>query len=292
LRFEKSNYYKNVFLHPSTKDVLKLKPTIFFLLFATNGTFLYAQQQKVIYPHTVFWSKTEVTEIFPSGWGLGGDFVYRRKNEMNKGSMFMSPLRESFRPWIHYQFSPYARFSLSPLGYMNTNEYIGKEADYLRLPYHELRTTFQFFHHIKQLDGKIMHTWRYRYEMRWQERPGQEEYRYLNRFRFRYRIRYLINTNDFYQNNVLYLAVSNEIGLNFGKNVVYNVFNQNRFYAGIGYRFLNAARVEVRYVDRIRTRGATGFEFDHGRGLMLGIYIDQLSKLARNKKIENSATDD
>jgi hypothetical protein len=128
--------------------------------------------------------------------------------------------------------------------------------------------------------------------MRWQERSGQEEYRYLNRFRFRYRIRYLINTNDFYQNNVLYLAVSNEIGLNFGKNVVYNVFNQNRFYAGIGYRFLNAARVEVRYVDRIRTRGATGFEFDHGRGLMLGIYIDQLSKLARNKKIENSATDD
>ncbi len=271
---------------------MKLKAAIFIFLFVLTSFAVYAQQQKVIYPHTVFWSKTEVTEIFPSGWGLGGDFVYRRKNEMNKGSMFMSPLRESFRPWIHYQFSPYARFSVSPLGYMNTNEYIGKPEDYLRLPYHELRTTFQFFHHTKQLNGRIMHTWRYRYEMRWQERAGLDEYRFFHRFRFRYRIRYIINSNDFYENNILYAAVSNEIGLNFGKNVVYNIFNQNRFYAGIGYRFLNAARVEVRYIDRIRTRGATGFEFDHGRGLMLGIYIDQLSKLGKNKKIENSATDD
>jgi hypothetical protein len=72
------------------------------------------------------------------------------------------------------------------------------------------------------------------------------------------------------------VAVSDEIGLNFGKNVPY-IFNQNRFYAGVGYRFLTAARVELRYVDRFRTRGATGYEYDLDRGVMLGIYIDQIS---------------
>ena len=193
--------------------------------------------------------------------------------------MFSAPLRESIRPWFHYQFSPYARLSISPIGYMNTNEYVGKPEDFDRPSYHEYRTTFQFFHHIKQLNGRVMHTWRYRYELRWQEIPGTEDYRYLSRFRFRYRVRVGINKEDFYEDGIVYAAISNEFGFNLGKNVVMNTFNQNRLYIGVGYRFLNAARVEFRYVDRFRTRGATGFEFDHGRGLMIGLYVDQISFL-------------
>jgi hypothetical protein len=247
-------------------------------VFAANQTF--AQNQKVVYKHSTFWSKTDVNQISDNtNWGVGFDFVYRSKNELGSGSIFTSMLRESYRPWLHYQFSPNARLSVSPLGFMRTAEYIGTTNDYDRLPYQEFRTTFQFFHHHKQAGGRVMHTWRYRYEMRWQDIPGVDELRYLNRFRFRYRIRVGLNSSDFYANNTLYTAVSNEIGLNFGKNIVYNTFNQNRLYIGLGYRFLTAARVELRYVDRFRTRGGTGFEFDHDRGVMLGIYIDQVSLL-------------
>jgi hypothetical protein len=240
-----------------------------------------AQNAKVIYPHTVFWSKTEINEIFKNKLGLGLDFVYRRKSDLDNKNMFSLPLRESIRPWVHYQFSPYARFSLSPIGYMHTNEYIGKPQDYNRLPYHELRTTFQFYHHLKQWGGRIMHTWRYRYELRWQENPITENYRFFSRFRLRYRIRLLLNTNDFYENKVVYLAVSNEIGLNIGKSIVYNHFNQNRLYVGAGIRLFEALRIELRYVDRYRTRGATGFEYDHGKGLMIGLYVDQISALGK-----------
>ncbi|WP_143090845.1 porin family protein [Thermoflexibacter ruber] len=67
------------------------------------------------------------------------------------------------------------------------------------------------------------------------------------------------------------------------KNVTYNTFNQNRLYVGIGYRFLNAARIEIRYVNRFRTRGAAGIEFDHGQGLMIEAYIDQISLLGVRK---------
>jgi hypothetical protein len=239
----------------------------------------YCAAQKTVYRHDTFWSKTEVNQIFEQKkWGLGFDFIYRTKNELGEGSRFTSMLRESYRPWIHYQFNPLARLSISPLGYMRTQEYIGKPEDYSRLPYEEWRITFQFFNHIKQWEGRIMHTWRYRYELRWQENPVAENYRFLNRFRMRYRIRLAINSNDFYANKTIYATVSNEVGINFGKSVTY-MFNQNRFYAGLGYRFLTAGRIELRYVNRFRTRGSTGFEYDLDRGIMLSLYIDQLSLL-------------
>jgi len=241
-----------------------------------------AQDRKVVYPHEVFWSKVEINDIFDNGkWGWGVDGVYRRKNEEGRGGMFDAPLRESVRPWVHYQFSPNARFSVSPLGYMHTTEYVANPEDREREPYHELRTTLQFFHHHKQLDGRLMHTWRYRYELRWQEQAGRDDYRYTNRFRFRYRARYMLNSDNFYEDGTVYLMASNEIGLNLGRPVVLNTFNQNRLYAGVGVRFLNSVRAEARYVDRIRTRGSTGFEFDHGRGLMLAVYIDQLRNVGK-----------
>jgi hypothetical protein len=34
-------------------------------------------------------------------------------------------------------------------------------------------------------------------------------------------------------------------------------------------------------VDRIRTRGGTGFEFDHGRGFMMAVYVDQLRDIGK-----------
>ncbi|HMO38549.1 MAG TPA: DUF2490 domain-containing protein [Saprospiraceae bacterium] len=265
------------------------------LLLSSAASLLNAQDTpdgKIIYPHNVFWSKTELNQLDKNfRWGLGLDFVYRRKSGLVDKSMFAEPLRESLRPWVHYQFSPYARLSISPLGYMNTNEYIGKPEDVIRPSYHEWRTTFQFFHHQKSLNGKWMHTWRYRYELRWQEIPGTDDYRYLSRFRFRYRIRYVLTGNDFYQDKTWYTAVSNEIGLNLGKNVLYNTFNQNRLYVGVGYRFFNALRVEARYVDRFRTRGATGIEFDHGRGFMLGMYVDNLTSVGKGEQYKVRFTD-
>ncbi|GAB4188709.1 MAG: hypothetical protein OHK0057_06580 [Thermoflexibacter sp.] len=138
-------------------------------LFLFLNKISFAQSGKIVYPHRVFWHKFEINQLDKNNrFGVGLDFLYRCKNALNQSNMFQEPLRESIRPCFHYQFSPYARFSLSPIGYMNTHEYIGKIEDLQRLPYYEWRTTFQFFHHIKQWGGRIMHTWRYRYELRWQ----------------------------------------------------------------------------------------------------------------------------
>ncbi len=260
------------------KTILKLL-AIVPLLLMTNASF--SQNRKQIYHHAIFWSKTEFNHIFNNKFGLGADVVLRSKSELNSANMFKAPNRESFRLWVHYQFSENARLSISPFGIMHTTEYVGKPSDYDRPDYLEWRSTIQFYHHLKQWKGRIMHTWRYRYEFRWQEQPLTDTYRFFMRARFRYRIRIMLNNKAFYDNYVVYASISNEIGLNLGRNVVWNTFNQNRFYAGVGVRVLNAMRFELRYVDRFRTRGGTGYEFDNGHGFMIGIYIDQLGDLGK-----------
>lgn len=265
-----------------SRMIMMIALIVFVGLCATFAT-LMAQQRKIEYPHTVFWSELEINEMLTDTLGIGLDVVIRRKNALNQGSMVDYRLRESIRPWVHYQFSPSARFSISPLGYFVTNEFIGKPEDWNRPEYHEFRTTFQFFHHLKQWDGRIMHTWRYNNELRWQYNPAAEAYRFFQRFRFRYRLRVMLNSADFYEDNTIYGMVSNELSLNFGEGIVFNTFNQNRLYAGVGIRLFNALRVELRYINHYRTRGATGFEFDASQGLMLGIYIDQLSSLGQDQ---------
>jgi hypothetical protein len=244
-----------------------------------------APSQKTIYNHQTFWFKSEVTEIFPNAdrsvkhnWGTGGDVFFRTRSGYDNPSPLADFLRFSLRPWVHHQFSPYARLSVSPIGYFRSSDPESKASDMLRPTYTELRTTLQFFNHIKSSNGKWMHTWRYRQEFRWQDRNNTGDYSFTNRFRVRYRIRYLVNSSDFYKDKTLYLALNNEIAVNYGKNVVMNPFSQNRLYAGIGYRFLNAARVELRYVNQFLQKGS-GFEYDSLQGPMLTLYIDQLSKL-------------
>ncbi len=128
----------------------------------------------------------------------------------------------------------------------------------------------------------MIHTWRYRFEFRNLYQSNIQEYSYNTRLRVRYRLRYVLNGNDFYKDKTSYLAINNEIALNFGKNITRNTFSNNRIYLAAGHRFLNAARVELRYVNVFASR-SNGFEFDQLQGFMLSLYIDQFSDLGRRK---------
>lgn len=217
-------------------------------------------------------------------WGVGFDVVARTRDNLQEGSRFDDLNRIKFRPWLNYQVSEKTRFSFSPLAVMSTSEYVGKPEDIPRVRYKEYRTTFQLYHHSYSLEKKFMHTFRHRYELRWQERQNSlGDYRFFMRYRIRYRLRYMINKDSFYKDGVWYAMSSNEIGINVGRNVVMNTFNQNRFYLGIGHRFANTMRAEFRYVNRFRTRGATGFEFDNARGPMFALFIDQISGISFRK---------
>lgn len=238
-------------------------------------------QEQIFYNHAIFWNKNEFTQIFEeSPFGVGVDLIHRRANKYGEGHFFQTPLRTSVRPWIHYQIGADARLSWSPFSYHATQPYLGEEGDELRAASYEYRSTLQFFHHHKHFQGRLMHTWRYRLAFRFRMTDGNDEFTNFARFRFRYRLRYMLNAPDFYTQGVIYTAASTEIGLNMGKPVVYNTFNQNRIYLALGFRFLNAMRLELRYVDRVRSRGS-GYQFDRGQGLMIALNIDQITYIGK-----------
>lgn len=63
-------------------------------------------------------------------------------------------------------------------------------------------------------------------------------------YRFNYRLRYHLNyqiplNKKVFVKNTLALIISDDVHFNLGKEIINNVFDQNRFFAGIGY-YLNA----------------------------------------------------
>ena len=259
-----------------------LRYVIALLFLLVMGSSLCAQPSRKEYNnHTVLWNKIELTEIFNSKtWGVGFDVIHRRGSALTPLNPVERGLRTSARPWLHFQLGTQARFSFSPLSYHHTQSYVASDAD-LEVPNtYELRSSASFFHHMSLMQGRLMHTWRYRLEFRNRSLVGEQDFTSFFRLRLRYRFRYMLNAPDFYTQGVLYTANSVELGLNMGRPVVYNTFNQNRIYLGLGYRFLNSARIELRYVDRLRSR-ASGYQFDRARGLMISLTIDQLTYLGR-----------
>lgn len=243
----------------------------------------HAQDAKKVYNHQTFWHKTEFAQFFNQNWGVGADLVIRRKDTFEGGSMISNPLRESIRPWLHYQFTSTKRLSLSPIGMFSSSPYIGQPEDFNRRESFELRTTIQYFNHNKYLNGRMINTWRYRYEFRYIRPDGSPDFNYQGRFRVRYRTRYVFNSDDFYDNGIIYTAISSELGINLGKRIVYNPFNQHRIYVGLGYRFFDTMRLEVRYVDFFTQRGAPGYIYDQAKGIMVGFYIDQLYRTLKQR---------
>ncbi|MCC5930621.1 MAG: DUF2490 domain-containing protein [Cyclobacteriaceae bacterium] len=237
------------------------------------------QAQKITYPHTAFWTKTEATEIFPNKFGVGTDFIVRSNSGLNDFNIFTKWHRVSIRPWFHYQFSENLRVSVSPVSYFATSEYHGKPEDLNSRTYNEMRTTFQVLHHHKMMGEKFTHTFRHWYEIRYRN-PFEDNNFTFTRYRIRYRLRYLINKDYYSENQLVYTYISNEIMTNFGNNIVYNMFSQNRIQLAVGYRFLNSMRFELRYMNRYRSR-PTGFEYDNTHALMAGLFIDQISRIGR-----------
>jgi hypothetical protein len=241
-------------------------------------TSAHAQQQKVNYPHAALWTKSEVTQIFENNWGVGADVIFRSFNEFNEGHWFQSLHRFSFRPWVHRQFGSSLRVWLSPIAYFYTEEYLGKEEDLLREPYHEMRTTLQVLHHHKMMGEKFTHTFRHWMEARYRSPFDEDEFFAFFRYRIRYRLRYLILKDYYSEKGMLYTYVSNEVMVSYGSRIVSNMFSQNRIQVALGYRVHNSTRLELRYVHRYRSR-PSGFEYDETNILMLGLFVDQFSSL-------------
>ncbi len=98
--------------------------------------------------------------------------------------------------------------------------------------------------------GKVELSHRYRVEQRMLGNAATGEFangRYENRVRYMAKLTVDITKGD----KPVYLAFYDEIFLNFGKEVAYNIFDQNRLYGAVGMTLLPDLKLEVGYMYRL-----------------------------------------
>ncbi len=164
-------------------------------------------------------------------WGFWFDGHLRTKD-----NFFDSLSIAMVRPGITYYLSDKIKFTV---GYTYNNIYPADNHSGISQPDHRIWEQIQWHTNYSRI--RLMQ-W-IRLEQRWRRKiAGPDElaegYSYNNRLRYNFFFQVPI-TKKAYEKGAVTFVVNDEVMVNFGKQVVYNYFDQNRFFVGFNY-FLNA----------------------------------------------------
>lgn len=150
------------------------------------------------------------------------------------------------RPGLQWELKPAVRVAG---GYTFSYVYpTGSQNGRFHTPEHRMFQQISLSHTLG--DAGISH--RYRFENRW---FGQRDtassdggiQSWTKRQRFRYQVKGTLPLGD----SRAYLTAFDEIFINLGANVRYNVLDQNRFAAGVGIRLTPTLRLETSYLNYV-----------------------------------------
>ncbi|MBI1780742.1 MAG: DUF2490 domain-containing protein [Sphingobacteriales bacterium] len=121
--------------------------------------------------------------------------------------------------------------------------------------------------------GKISLLQRLRSEERWQQKIANDNY--TGQKRFTDRIRYLLSaTIPVFKNKQLpALVVADEIQFQFGKEVVYNTFDQNRYFIGIKENINHQLSFDMGYM-KVYQQKYSGYQYDSNDTFRLFFYYN------------------
>jgi opacity protein-like surface antigen len=114
------------------------------------------------------------------------------------------------------------------------------------------------------------------------------KWRYLNRFRYRFRIAHSLKGKTI-DAKELYLHAYDEFFIGFGKDVGANVFDQNRINIGLGYKINGASKIEAGYFNQIVQQSRLNadknpvFEYNNGFLITLFYNFDFSKKVSLDK---------
>ncbi|WP_194508628.1 DUF2490 domain-containing protein [Psychroserpens luteus] len=162
-------------------------------------------------------------------WNIHNEIQYRSYNIIDDLEQLL------IRTGLGYNLSENNNNILLGYGYILSENYIGETDDKVSINEHRIYQQFT----TKQKVGKISLSHRYRFEQRFVEND------------FKMRLRYFLGINVPLQykedgRNPLYISLYNEIFLNTRS----SVFDRNRVYGGLGYKFSNALRFELGYMNQ------------------------------------------
>jgi hypothetical protein len=199
-----------------------------------------------------------------SRWGVHVEAQWRRNQ------LIVNPQQLLLRTGINYHFTANA---FGTVGYCFVETYpYGEFAAKSTFPEHRLWQQIQFKSQMERLEVVS----RIRLEQRFIHNPVQvsTSYKagkavYSNRFRMLYRASFPFKGKSIIDKS-WYASIYNEVFVNFGKNVGLNIFDQNRAYIAIGYKYPRLGRIEVGLMDQIIVK-ADGKRIENNPTLQVGL---------------------
>lgn len=196
-------------------------------------------------------------------WGVHLEAQLRRNDVITKGQQLL------LRTGINYHFNNQI-FATVGYGYVETYPYGEFPA---RATFPESRIWEQV--QIKSAVGISEFISRFRLEQRFSKLPVTDPQLepspavYTNRFRLltRFSVPFKGKTIE---DNSLYASVYDEFFINFGKNIGYNIFDQNRAYIALGYKLPKLGRLEVGYLNQLVFKG-NGIQVENNHTLQIGL---------------------
>jgi hypothetical protein len=223
-----------------------LRSFVFFAISVAEITSACAQYRNTD-NNDLFWAPVTVQNRLSEKWFLHTEFQWRRVDRVQ------SPQQNLIRVGITWQVKPQHRFQV---GY----------AWILTYPYGDFplaengafaeRRAYQQWYFVNEYGGKgAVFSSRLRAEQRWLEILDTNSrflrWNYLNRIRLMQRIQWPLKR--IHKN--LYLALSDEIFIGFGKNVGLNVFDQNRLFGLLGLNLNKSVQLEMGVLNQILQQG-------------------------------------
>lgn len=253
----KQRSLKSVFLHHMVKH---LKTILVLLLFGSSA--LHAQRQYAT--HTNGWLMYFGSHKFADKWGLHLEAQLRRHN------LVTDDLQVLFRTGINYHPGPNA-FVTAGYCFVQTAPYGGFPA---KAAFPENRIWQQV--QVKNQLSRFEIVSRFRSEQRyvnvpvltdsvWQ--PGDAQF--SHRFRFLNRVSIPFKGKTI-EEKTFYFSAYDEIFVNAGKNIAFNIFDQNRLYAAFGYRFPKIGRLEIGYLNQFILK-SDGVKVENNHTLQIGL---------------------
>jgi hypothetical protein len=206
----------------------------FFASFSFLTSVAHAQTRTHAY-NTNAWLMYFGNHRFSTWMGLHAEVQWRRTDLFSENQQLL------LRTGLDFYLKPNLRFTVG-YGFIETYPY-GDFAVQNAFPEHRIWQQLL----VPQDLGKVKLSHRYRVEQRMigNSATGQfENGRYENRMR--YMVKATINITD--GKRPIFAALYDEVFINFGKDVGYNIFDQNRVYAAVGYSISPTLKMEVGYL--------------------------------------------
>jgi Protein of unknown function (DUF2490) len=285
--------------------------SIIFLLISTNT---FAQHPKAVRdydPNHMFWSQLVINGKFSTkskfSWQLEDE--YRRQADpkfaydpghtvgSNHWGIFKHPYQYAIRPFIHYQPNEKIRFSWAPIVLFGTWTF-PTDGKVTYQPEYRTNPQITFYQNFGRV--QIQHRLRDEFRFYGVKTPvvhlgdptgPPASYSFLNsghQNRFRYLLRAIIPLNRTkLEKGTWYIMTSDEVFMKFGKYVANsNIFDQNRFYFNIGYKFHPEIRAEIGYLNQtaLRFNNAAKNNVDFNNNLFVTLIFDNINKLFGKKE--------